>query len=172
MAAADVARSATARRTSAGRSAAALILVLASCLAVGGLAASATARGVRDWYPALAKPSWTPPDAVFAPVWTVLYVMMAVAAWQVWREAGHSGRGAALALFAIQLALDCAWSFFFFGMRSVGGGLADIVLLLAAIIATVLAFRRVRPPAALLLLPYLAWVGYATALNVAIWRMN
>jgi translocator protein len=99
-------------------------------------------------------------------------VMMAVAAWLVWREAGRRGRGAALVLFAVQLAVNCAWSFLFFGMRSVGAGLADIVLLLAAVAATALAFRRVRPAAALPMLPYLVWIVYATALNVAIWRMN
>jgi tryptophan-rich sensory protein len=172
MAAAERTELSTIRGPSAGRSAAALVAAMALCLAVGGLAALATARGVREWYPTLAKPSWTPPDVVFAPVWTVLYVMMAVAAWLVWREAGRGGRRVALALFAIQLALNCAWSFLFFGMRSTGGGLVDIALLFAAIAATVLAFRRVRPAAALLMLPYLAWVGYATALNVAIWRMN
>jgi translocator protein len=172
MAAIDGIPAETVRRPGAGRSAAALVASLALCVSVGALAGRATARGVREWYPALAKPPWTPPDAAFAPVWAVLYVMMAVAAWLVWREAGRSGRGAALALFAVQLALNCAWSFLFFGMRSIGAGLADIVLLLAAVAATALAFRRVRPAAALPMLPYLAWVGYATALNVAIWRMN
>lgn len=124
------------------------------------------------WYDALEKPPWTPPDWVFAPVWLALYGMMAVAAWLVWRARGFGGAPGALALFGVQLALNVAWSWLFFGLRSPGLALADLVALWVAIVATAVAFRRVRPVAGGLLLPYLAWVTFAGALNLEIWRLN
>jgi translocator protein len=142
---------------------------VALCLAVGGIAGFATSQSVVDWYPTLAKPSWTPPGWLFGPVWTVLYVMMGVAAWLVWRVGDAR---AALGIFAVQLALNMAWSFLFFGAKSPISGLVCIVLLWAAIVATIVAFRRKSGVAALLLLPYLAWVSFATALNTAIVTLN
>jgi tryptophan-rich sensory protein len=141
--------------------------------AAAGLGSHFTARSVAEWYPTLAKPSWTPPGAVFAPVWTALYFLMAVAAWLVWRKAG--GLAAArlpLALFAVQLALNAAWSVLFFGLRMPGLAFGELVLLWLAIAATLAAFRRVVPAAGLMLAPYLAWVTFAGALNFTLWRLN
>lgn len=124
------------------------------------------------WYETLAKPEWTPPPWLFGPVWTALYLAMAVAAWMVWKHAGFDGARAALALFLLQLALNAAWSWLFFGMHKVDLALVDIALLWLAILATMLLFWRVRPLAGALLLPYLLWVSFATALNLAIWRLQ
>jgi benzodiazapine receptor len=149
------------------------ILALAGFLGANGAVALisglATASSVRSWYPALAKPSWTPPPWVFGPAWTLLYVLTAVAGWLVWRRAGWSG---ALAAFGVQLVLNGAWSFCFFGARSPLAGLVDIALLWAAIVVTLELFRRVDRAAAWLLAPYLAWVTFAAALNLEIWRLN
>lgn len=122
------------------------------------------------WYAALTKPGWTPPSGLFAPVWTALYVMIATAGALVWLRAPHAGP--ALGFWAAQLALNGLWSWLFFGLERPGLAALDIVALLAAIIATVVACWRVTRAAALLLLPYAAWVAYATALNLAIWRLN
>jgi len=150
-----------------------LVVCLAAVLAAAGVASHFTARSAAEWYPTLAKPSWTPPNAVFAPAWTALYFLMALAAWLVWRKAG--GLAAArlpLALFAVQLALNAAWSILFFGLRMPGLAFGELVLLWLAIVATLAAFWRVLPAAGLLLAPYLAWVTFAGALNFAIWRLN
>ncbi|MBL8792016.1 MAG: tryptophan-rich sensory protein [Rhizobiales bacterium] len=148
-------------------------LVLAAfvvgCLAVGSLGGLVTMTPVVEWYPTLAKPSWTPPSWVFGPVWTVLYVMMAVAAWLVWR-AGEAKT--ALLLFFAQLLLNLAWSFLFFGARSPGLGLIEIVFLWLAVAATIFAFSFRSRIAAFLMVPYLMWVSFATALNAAIYMMN
>ena len=150
----------------------ALALSVGLCLAVGALGGLATASSVRTWYPTLAKPSWNPPAWVFGPVWTALYVAMGVAAWLVWRHAGIENGRAALAAFGIQLALNLAWSFLFFGARSPLAGLVDIGLLWIALATTIVAFARASEVAAWLLAPYLAWVTFACALNLAIVRLN
>jgi translocator protein len=134
-----------------------------------GAAAFGSRHRPGAWYAALRKPRWTPPGWIFAPVWSVLYTAMAVAAWLVWRSAGP---GPELVLFAVQLALNAAWSWIFFGRHRPGLALADIVALWLAIAATLLAFRHARPLAAWLLVPYLAWVAFAAALNAALWRLN
>lgn len=144
-----------------------LILV---CLVTGGLGGWVTAQSVTDWYPTLVKPSWNPPNWIFGPVWTVLYLMMAVAAWLVWRSGGNI-RGAMI-LFFSQLALNFAWSFLFFGARSPWLGLMDIAMLWLALVITVIAFFQKSAAAGLLMLPYLAWVSFAAILNLAIWRLN
>ncbi len=132
----------------------------------------ATASSVGTWYQTLAKPSFNPPDWVFAPVWTTLYILMGVAGWLVWRASGWGRATSALVLFAVQLALNLAWSFLFFGGRHIGLALIEIVLVLAAIVVTAFLFRRHSGWAALLLLPYAAWVSFATVLNAALWRLN
>jgi len=124
------------------------------------------------WYAALDKPAWTPPDAAFAPVWTVLYVAMGVAAWLAWRGRGGPVRAAALTAFAVQLALNAAWSWLFFGEHRPGAALADLVLLWIAIAVTAGLFARRSRVAAALLVPYLAWVTYAGALNASIVARN
>jgi tryptophan-rich sensory protein len=146
---------------------------IALCLAVGAVGGWITARSIADWYPTLAKPAWTPPNALFGPVWTALYIMMAFAAWLVWRkDARFAGVRLALILFFAQLALNFLWSFLFFGLRSPGLALIDIIVLLVVLILTVWAFFQQSRWAGLIMLPYLAWVGFATALNFAIWQLN
>jgi translocator protein len=140
------------------------------CLAVGGLGGWITAQSVITWYPTLNKPEWNPPSWVFGPVWTALYVMMAVAAWLVWQK--PAATRTALILFFIQLALNSLWSFLFFGARSPGLALIDILALWLALALTVHAFFKHSSSAGLLLLPYLAWVSFAAFLNFSIWRLN
>jgi len=150
----------------------ALVLFVALCLGIGALGATVTATSVKTWYAALAKPSFNPPNAVFGPVWTVLYVMMAIAAWRVWRKADRETARGPLALFALQLALNLGWSVAFFGLERIGPAVAVILMLELAVVATALAFRPIDRIAAWLLVPYVAWVGFATILNIAIWRLN
>jgi translocator protein len=156
---------------SAVRSAGALAGFLAACFAVSTLGALSTASGVDTWYPTLAKPPFNPPAWVFGPVWTTLYVMIAVAGWRVWRRVGFSDRRA-FALYGLQLALNLMWSVVFFGLREIGAAFLELVLLWAAIAANAAAFRKHDRIAGLLLLPYLAWVSFAGVLNAAIWMLN
>ena len=153
------------------RSAGLLVAFVVICLFVGTSASWVTMQSVQTWYPTLAKPAWNPPAAVFGPVWTVLYILMGVAGWMAW-AAGISERRKTMTPFGIQLALNAAWSFLFFGLQRPGWAAAEIILLWLAIVWTVMAFRKVRTVAAALLLPYLAWVSFAAALNIAIWRLN
>ena len=124
------------------------------------------------WYRTIVKPEWTPPDALFGPVWTVLYVCMAIAAWRVWNKGGFGAARGALTLYLAQLALNAAWSFLFFGLHRPGWAAVEIVILLAAILGTIRAFARHDRIAAVLLVPYALWVGFAAALTFAIWRLN
>jgi tryptophan-rich sensory protein len=150
-----------------------LIIAVAIPLTVGGLSGFATARGVTDWYPTLAKPSFNPPAWVFGPVWTVLYIMMGVAAFLVWRTGlDVDGVRIALTVFAVQLALNGLWSILFFGMQAPGWALVEIVLLWIAIGATVVFFWRIAPLPGALLLPYWGWVSFATVLNASLWWLN
>jgi tryptophan-rich sensory protein len=161
----------TARRGS--RSLLLLALLLAATLATGWLGGRVTMPAIGGWYAGLAKPGFTPPNWVFAPVWTTLYVAMAVAAWLAFGARGARGAadGARL-LFWVQLALNLAWSCVFFGARDPGWAFATILLLDASVAATTLLFWRLDRRAGLLFLPYCAWIAYATALNLAIWRAN
>lgn len=136
--------------------------------AIGALASIDAA----SFYAELRRPDWAPPAAVFGPAWTLLYGLMAVAAWRVWRRAGLAGARIALGLFLAQLAVNALWSWLFFAWRLGGPALADILVLDALVLATIAAFARVDRVAALMLLPYLAWIAYATALNAAVWRLN
>jgi len=145
---------------------------LALCLAVSALGAAATATSVGTWYRTLVKPPFNPPDWIFAPVWSALYFMMAIAAWRVWRRGGLRQARSALTLFVMQLALNLAWSIVFFGMRAIGAALVEITVLLLAILATTLVFWRRDRVAGLLLVPYAAWVAFAAVLNAALWRLN
>lgn len=123
------------------------------------------------WYDGLAKPSFNPPSWVFGPVWTTLYILMGVAAWLVWDRQRATARGV-LMLFVAQLIANAVWSWLFFGQQNPGLALMDIVVLWLLILATTIGFWRLRPVAGALLLPYLAWVTFATALNFEIWRLN
>ena len=142
---------------------------LVLCFAVAALGGLTTTPNIPNWYAGLAKPSWTPPSWVFGPVWSVLYLSMAVAAWLVWRKGDAL---MPLILFAVQLALNAAWSWLFFGMHSPSAAFVDIVLLWVAIAATTAVFWRRSPVAGILFVPYLIWVSFATVLNFAIWRLN
>jgi tryptophan-rich sensory protein len=124
------------------------------------------------WYAALQKPSWNPPNAVFGPVWTLLYVLMGVAAWLVWRRAGFAGARWPLGLFLLQLVLNALWSYLFFGAQRPDLALIEIVVLWGAILATTVGFWRVSTGAGVLMLPYLGWVGFAAVLNFTLWRLN
>lgn len=148
-----------------------LAIFLVVCFAAAAIGGSFTAP-VTDsaWYQQLPKPSWNPPNWVFAPVWTVLYTLMGIAAWLVWRRRGLAGARVPLGLFTIQLVLNVGWTALFFGQREVGAAFAEIVLLWLAILATMVAFWRVQRAAGILFVPYLAWVTFAAALNYAIWR--
>lgn len=124
------------------------------------------------WYASLQKPSWNPPGWLFGPVWTLLYVLMAVAAWQVWRRGGFKANRVPLACFLVQLALNAAWTPLFFGLHQPGWAFVDITLLWLAIVFTLVAFWRAHRVSAWLLAPYLAWVSFASILNFTLWRMN
>jgi translocator protein len=139
--------------------------------AVGG-ASALLSRGSTGWYEELRRPDWAPPGWVFGPVWTLLYLTMGVAAWLVY-DAPRSGlRRMALALFAVQLALNFLWSPVFFALRQIGWALAEMALLWVAVGATMAVFFKVRRAAGLLLVPYWAWVTFAAVLNFALWRLN
>ena len=144
------------------------------CLAVGSIAGWATNQSVTTWYQTLNRPSWTPPGWVFAPVWTVLYIMMGVAAWRIWRAGGGFAGAArtALIVFFVQLALNFNWSFAFFAAQSTLAGLITIAVLWLAVALTIRVFQPIDRLAAWLLAPYLAWVSFASALNFAFWVLN
>jgi tryptophan-rich sensory protein len=125
-----------------------------------------------EWYAALAKPDWNPPNWIFAPVWTSLYVLMGVAAWMVWVRAGWARGRAALGSFLLQLLLNALWSYLFFGAHLMGWALVEIVGLGSVILVTIIFFARHSTTAATLLVPYLLWVTFATILNTALWRLN
>ncbi len=151
----------------------AAVLFVALSLAVGAIGGFATASSVTSWYLTLNKPSFNPPSAVFAPVWTTLYILMALAAWRVWRSpAADDSRRRALILYGVQLALNLGWSLIFFGLRRPDLAMIEIVVMLAAILATTAAFARIDRPAAWMMAPYVAWVSFASVLNFAIWRLN
>ncbi|MEO5779121.1 MAG: TspO/MBR family protein [Arthrobacter oryzae] len=146
--------------------------------AVGWLVATfaAAALGARfmpdEWYRKLKKPTWNPPNSIFAPVWTLLYLLMATAAWLVWRRYGFGGALVPLILFVVQLLLNAAWTWLFFGLHRIDRALVDIVVLWVVIVATLMSFWKLEQLAGVLLVPYLAWVSFATVLNWTIWRMN
>jgi benzodiazapine receptor len=153
------------------------ILLLVGCVAiplvVGGIGGWVTTRALATWYGALKKPNWNPPNAVFGPVWTLLYILMGVSLWRLVRLGFDTpGVRLAVSLFALQLALNLIWSLIFFGRRAPGGALAEIVLLWAAVWLTVLVFAGQDALAGWLLVPYGLWTTFATVLNFAIWRLN
>lgn len=148
-------------------------LFLALFLGITGIAAYFGSRfPVDGWYDALVKPPLNPPNWIFGPVWSVLYLMMAVAAWLVWRQGDKGNVAFALLLYVVQLVLNAAWSWLFFGEHKIQFALFDIVALLLAILATIFAFSRHSRMAAAMLVPYLAWVSFATYLNFSFWRLN
>jgi tryptophan-rich sensory protein len=145
------------------------LLLPAIAATIGGIA---TSSSVKEWYPALNKPGFTPPSAIFGPVWTTLYLLMGIADHVVAQQGDHEEIHRARTIYRIQLGLNTLWSVLFFGRRSPIAGLVEIVFLWIAIVRTVIAFARISRLAALLLAPYLFWTSFALALNAAIWRLN
>jgi tryptophan-rich sensory protein len=161
-----------ARRRAGFRGYLVLLLFLVLTLGVGQFGAHVTRPSLEPWYRELAKPAFTPPDIAFPIVWTMLFVVMAVSGWLVWRASGWRRAAGAHALFLGQLILNAAWSYLFFGMRSPLYGLIDIAVLLPVLVATAFVFARHSRAAAWLFLPYILWVAYAAVLNLAIWQLN
>jgi tryptophan-rich sensory protein len=139
---------------------------------VSGLFSPSFSSSAAHWYLSLAKPVWLPPQRWFAPVWTGLYVLLAIAAWIIWRERYHRGRAAAIIAFGIALLLNALWAPVFFGLKNIGGGLFDIVALWLAVGWMMREFARVKTAAALILMPYFVWVTFAAAINLAVWKLN
>ena len=142
------------------------LMLCFSAAALGGF------FGPGEWYAQLRKPAWNPPSWLFGPVWTALYTMMAIAAWQVWRRGGFVAQRMPLGRFLLQLLFNALWSPLFFGLHNPAFAFAEIVVLWLAIISTLLAFWKVQRSAGLLLVPYLAWVTFAAVLNFTLWRLN
>lgn len=164
-------RSSTSSRHAGTRAGQALVLVgwLALTFAAAATGVFVSSGG---WYASLAKPAWNPPNWLFGPIWTLLYVMMAVAAWLVWREGGWKAQRRPLGLYLLQWALNALWTPLFFGLQRPGLAFAEIITLDAAVLGTLMTFWRVRRAAGLLLVPYMLWVAFATVLNITIWRLN
>jgi tryptophan-rich sensory protein len=154
------------------RDLASLLVFLALAFAVAAAGGAVTATSVHGWYQALAKPAFSPPDWLFAPVWSVLYALIALAGWRLWRRRAAPPGRAALRWWGLQLGFNLSWSFVFFGARLPGAALADIVLLIGAIGVTILLASRIDRAAAWLLAPYAAWTAFAAVLNAAIWYLN
>lgn len=144
---------------------------LALCFAAAAIGGVASAQA-GPFYAGLVQPSWAPPGWVFGPVWTALYALMGIAAWLVWRSGGFQRNGNALGLFIAQLAVNALWTWMFFAWHQGTYSFGNIMLLWVLIVATMIAFWRVRPLAGALLVPYLAWVSFAAMLNWAMWQLN
>ena len=149
-----------------------LFVFVTLCLLVSAAGGAVTATSVDTWYKALAKPTFNPPDWVFAPVWTTLYFLMGVSGWRIWRRRTSRATRGALAVFGLQLLFNFAWSVLFFGFQRIDLALIDIVILFVAIVANMILFWRIERLATLLLVPYVAWVAFAIVLNVSIWLLN
>jgi translocator protein len=150
-----------------------LIISLIACFAAAGIGGIFTAKTIPTWYPTLKKPRYTPPNQVFGPVWTILYILMAISVFLVWQK-GLSTEGVItpFILFWVQLFFNVLWSIIFFGMKSRGGGVIVIIVLWLLILATIVTSFQVSLWAGILLVPYIVWVSIATYLNVGIWRLN
>lgn len=151
------------------KSVAVLVLFL---VAAFGAAAFGVLFPPGSWYEQLVKPPWTPPNWVFAPVWTLLYVLIGVSGWLVWRRSGFSAAPAAFSAFALQLVLNGTWSWLFFGLHRPGIAFGEILLLWLAILVTIFLFWKKTWLAGAILLPYLGWVSFAAVLNWKLWQLN
>ena len=149
-----------------------LIFFIVLCFIAAGIGSAVTSPKIAGWYADLAKPSWNPPNWLFGPVWTTLYLAMAVAAWLVWRQKGWNGAKLPLSLFGLQLGLNVLWSCLFFGLESPGLSFLEIILLWVAIAVTMVVFWLRSKLSGILLLPYLGWVTFAAILNYMIWKLN
>ena len=154
------------------RSLAGLVFFLGLCLIVSALGGMVTATSVGTWYQGLTRPPFNPPDWIFAPVWSTLFVLMALAGWRVWKIEGVGGARRELGMFAVQLSLNLGWSVVFFGLRLPGWAFGEMIVLFAAIVATLILFWRRDRLAGGLIVPYVGWVAFALYLNGAIWWLN
>jgi tryptophan-rich sensory protein len=149
------------------------IIAIAIPLAVGFTSGFFTATGTGSWYQTINKPSWNPPNWIFGPVWTTLYILMGIALFLVWKSGALAPlKKAAITFFAIQMALNFFWSFIFFNQHQIGWALAEIIALWLMILLSIFAFARVNNTAAWLLVPYISWVSFAAILNYTIWKLN
>jgi tryptophan-rich sensory protein len=142
------------------------------CFAASGIGAFSTTSQIDGWYATLNRPSYAPPNWVFGPVWTILYAMMSVAAWLVWKQESSWKASVPLRIFAIQLVLNVLWSILFFGMQNPGAALMEIILLWVLILATIVLFYQRSKTAGYLLIPYFLWVSFACVLNYGFWSLN
>lgn len=150
-----------------------LILSIAVCLMAGAVGSYFTADAIPGWYETLNKPEFNPPNWVFGPVWTILYILMGISLFLVWKEGpGNTKVKPAMLMFWVQLALNVLWSVVFFGMKNISGGLLVIILLWISILITILRFRKISAVAGTLLVPYILWVTFASALNFFFYRLN
>lgn len=149
------------------------IIAIAIPLMVGATSGFFTISGVESWYQTIQKPSWNPPNWIFGPVWTTLYVMMGIALFLVWKEdTSEELKKIAIGLFAVQLTLNFFWSFIFFNQQQPGWALVEIIAMWFFILLTIFAFAQVNKTAAWLLVPYISWVSFASILNYTIWQLN
>jgi benzodiazapine receptor len=161
------------RSVKASRSGLSLVGFMAASFTAGAIGSLATFANVRTWYPLLHKPSWNPPSWIFGPVWTVLYVLMAIAIWRAWRASSSAAVRSRLVIgYFGQLALNAGWSIIFFGLKQPAWAFIDIIALWALLVALQIDIRRTDQLAGWLWLPYLLWVSFATALNFAIVWLN
>lgn len=150
-----------------------LILAIVVCEGAGLIGTIFTTPAIPGWFKTLNRPDFAPPNWLFAPVWTTLFLLMGIAAWLVWRRGlNEPGVKKALGIFVLQLVLNVGWSAIFFGLKNPGLAFVEIILLWLAIVWTVIVFARISKPAGWLLAPYIAWVTFASVLNFAIWRLN
>ncbi len=149
------------------------IISLLLPLAVGGISGFFTTKAIPGWYAPLNKPWFNPPNWLFSPVWTSLYIMMGIALWLVWKsDAPQKLKGRAIYLFAAQLVLNFFWSLIFFSLHQIGWALVEIVAMWGMILLSIVAFAKINKAAAWLLVPYISWVSFATILNYSIWQLN
>jgi tryptophan-rich sensory protein len=150
-----------------------LIISIAIPLLIGGISGFFTTAEIPGWYQTINKPSWNPPNRIFGPVWTTLYVLMGIALFLIWKSGANAQiKKTAVILFAAQLTLNFFWSFIFFKQHQVGWALAEIIVMWVVILLTILAFVPISKTAAWLLVPYISWVSFATILNYTIWKLN
>ena len=149
-----------------------LVISIGLPLAAGAIAGIFTAKAVPEWYATLNQPSFNPPNWIFGPVWTALYILMGISLFLVWQTPPGQQRNIAMAVFLVQLLLNFGWSFLFFYFNRIGLALAEIVVMWCAILAMIVLFYRIRPVAAWINLPYLLWVTFATILNLSYFKLN
>ena len=149
-----------------------LIAFIVLCFSAAAFGSVFTNKSLKTWYQTIKKPTWNPPNKIFGPVWSALYLMMALAGWMVWERLPQKGFSVPMVLFFVQLVLNTFWSVIFFGLRSPGWAFVEVVILWIGITLTMVSFWAVYWVAGVLFLPYLLWVSFAAILNFTIWRLN